>query len=103
MTFSRRVLRTRAPFAVDVTVRDTAGKLVVGAKVSVVSVPSTRTKPVARRTTSSTGKAHFVVTPTRRLPLVRDGRLSLYVRGWSPNATQSSITAKRLVSIRVAR
>jgi hypothetical protein len=101
--FSRKVLRDRAPFVLDVWVKDAEGRLVQGATVGVVAVPAGRTQKVPARLTSAAGTAHLVVQPTKRLPIVKGGRLALYVRAWSPKASGSTPVAKRLISIRVSK
>jgi hypothetical protein len=100
--FSKKQIGNRSPLKLSTTIHDLHGKLVVGALATVVSVPTGRIGSVRVQTSSKMGTVTFTITPTKRLKLVKGGRLTLYLRAYVKGHPAASTAAKRLVSIRLS-
>jgi hypothetical protein len=103
VAFSPTVLRSRASFTLTIVIRTLAGREVKGAAVRATSLTGAA-RATAQVLTDSSGTARLRVVPTRRLRLVRDGRLVLAVHLRRPGAPWTGdIAGLRLVSVRTAR
>ena len=99
----------RQPVLLRLVVRTGCGDPVANAVVTLRSAPLGKITRTIEQRTAADGSVVFASTTTKRLPLVRGGRLVLFARATRPsqaasgcNATQP-LAAGRLVSIRTAK
>ena len=98
---SAGVSRTRRS-VVQVTVRDTRGYAVRGARVFVRDAAGGLLKPLKEQFTDAIGVATFKLDPTAALAAQKNGRLTLFVRARKPDGKViATTTGRRLVSVKL--
>ena len=101
--FIPQTLRSRRPFRMRVTVKDTRGFLIQGARVKGVSVPFGLLVDVAEIQTNALGVATVTLTPTTKFEL-KTGRLFVFIRArkaTSETAKAPGVSVRDLVNVRV--
>jgi hypothetical protein len=94
------VVRSRRPFRARFRITDGQGYVVRGALVYAVGVPSRMVVASPEAATGTDGWASVTLTPTSRLPLVKGGVLSVFVRARKPGEDLlKGVAARRLVGI----
>jgi hypothetical protein len=94
------VVRSRRAFVARFRVMDAHGYVVRGALVFAQGVPSGLVQPTAETTTGTDGWAGVGFRPTTRLPLVKGGSLTVFVRARKAGEDLlRGVSARRLVGI----
>jgi hypothetical protein len=102
VNFSVRTIKNRKPVRLKVTVTDTRGYLIRGAKLYVRGVPERRINKTNTRLSSTAGTATFTLQPTKLLQLKKGSRLTLFVRASEPGKSPiGGISTRRLISVGV--
>jgi hypothetical protein len=103
ISFSPRILRSRAPFTGRFRVVDLHGYVVRGVYVYALGVPFGQIQNAPEAVTGQDGVATIQLLPTARLPLVRGGFLVMFIRARKAgDNVLAGVTARRLVSVRTA-
>jgi hypothetical protein len=94
------VVKSHRPFLGRFRVTDSHGYVVRGALVYAQGVPSGLVQPTAEATTGTDGWASVSFQPTARLPLVKGGSLTVFVRARKAGESLlAGVSTRRLVAI----
>ncbi len=102
VAFAPTILRTRAAFGLRVTVKDSSGHLVQGAKVYALGLPYSWVKAGAEQQTGADGTAMLTVAPSARLPVGHRHALVMFVRARKPGGSAlAGVSVRRLVEVHI--
>ena len=102
VAFAPTILRTRSAFGLRVTVTDSNGHLVQGAKVYALGLPYSWVTGGTEKQTGADGTATLTITPSVHLPVGHPHALVMFVRARKPGGSAlAGVSVRRLVEVHI--